>query len=192
MNPIEIIASLLGVVSVWFSVKRNIWVFPIGIVMVILYIVVFYQARLYSDMLLQVVYVFMQLHGWFEWSRGDRADDEKIAIGRLSLFQWGASGVVQVAGTIALGYTMSRFTDAALPWLDAFTTVMSLIAQWWVNKKYLENWVLWMLVDLIYLYQYTVKGLYLTTGLYFVFFILAILGYREWRKKSNLFVTHSY
>jgi nicotinamide mononucleotide transporter len=183
MSWLELVASVLGVISVWFVVKRNILTFPIGIVMVILYIVVFYQARLYSDMLLQVVYIVMQAQGWYEWSRGDRADDDKIAVGRLNMVQWGMSGGLQIAGTLAIGYGMARFTDAALPWLDAFTTVMSLIAQWWMNHKYLENWVLWIVVDLIYLYQYTAKGLYLTTGLYFVFFILAVFGYREWKKK---------
>lgn len=183
MNWLELTASILGVISVWFVVKRNIWAFPVGIAMVLLYIVIFYEAKFYSDMILQVIYVVMQAQGWYLWTRGDRAADDKIAVGRLNRRQWSVSGVVQVLGTLLLGYTMHRFTDAALPWIDAFTTTMSLLAQWWMNKKYLENWVLWITVDVIYLYQYSTKALYLTTGLYAVFTVLAVIGYFEWKRK---------
>jgi len=185
MNWLELTAAILGVISVWFVVKRNILAFPIGIGMVLLYIVIFYEAKFYSDMILQVVYVVMQAQGWYLWTRGDRAEDDKIAIGHLNSRQWAISGLVQVFGTLSLGYVMHRYTDAYLPWLDAFTTTMSLLAQWWMNKKYLQNWVLWITVDVIYLYQYSAKALYLTTGLYAVFTMLAIAGYIEWKKKSK-------
>ncbi len=183
MDWLEITACVLGVLSVWLLVRRNIWAFPIGIVMVALYIVIFYRVKLYSDMGLQVIFIVLQVQGWYDWSRGDRAADDKIAIRRLSSRQWIYTGVTQVFGTVLLGYTMHRLTDAALPWLDAFTTTLSLIAQWWMNKKYLENWTLWILVDVVYLYQYTVKDLYLTTGLYAVFLGLAAMGHVEWKKK---------
>jgi nicotinamide mononucleotide transporter len=184
MNWLELVASVLGVISVWFVVKRNILAFPIGIVMVLLYILIFYQAKFYSDMLLQVVYVVMQAMGWYEWTRGEHGDDDKIRVQRLSGRQWQLTAVIQVAGTLVLGTVMSRLTDAALPWVDAFTTTMSLLAQWWMNKKYLENWSLWIAVDAIYLFQYSAKGMYLTTGLYAVFFVLAIMGYVEWKRKT--------
>lgn len=183
-NWLEFTASVLGAVSVWFVVKRNIWAFPIGIVMVLLYIVIFYEAKFYSDMLLQIVYVFMQIQGWYLWSRSDRADDDKITVERFGVRHWQTTAALQVAGTLLLGYLMHRFTDAALPWVDAFTTTMSLLAQWWMNKKYLENWSLWIAVDVIYLYQYSAKELYLTTVLYGIFLVLAVMGYREWRLKT--------
>lgn len=183
---LELVASLLGVVSVWLVVRRNIWAFPIGIVMVALYTVVFYEARFYSDMLLQVAYIFLQAQGWYEWSRGDRAADDKIAVRRLSLNQWAITVAALALGTALLGCLMSRLTDAALPWVDAFTTALSLAAQWWMNKKYLENWAIWIFVDVIYLFQYSYKQLYLTTGLYAVFLVLAVLGHFEWKKKLAL------
>ncbi|MEI6408438.1 MAG: nicotinamide riboside transporter PnuC [Bacteroidota bacterium] len=185
-NWLECTASVLGAISVWFVVKRNIWAFPIGIVMVLLYIIIFYEAKFYSDMILQIIYVVMQMQGWYLWSQSDRAEDDKITIDQFGATQWRNTGILQVLGTIGLGYTMHRFTDAALPWVDAFTTTMSLLAQWWMNKKYLENWLLWIAVDVIYLYQYSAKQLYLTTGLYAIFLFMAIIGYREWKGKTRL------
>lgn len=181
LNVVEWIASLLGVVSVWLIVRRNVWGFPIGIVMVSLYILVFYQQKFYSDMLLQVAYIGLQLHGWYQWTRGDHDASEKIIPLRLTSQQVLLSGAAVLVGTVVLGYSMSRLTDAALPWVDALTTSLSLTAQVMMNKRYLENWALWIVADVIYLYQYGVKGLYATTGLYFVFLIMAIIGHREWR-----------
>lgn len=186
MNWLELIASVLGVTSVWLIVKRNIWAFPIGIVMVLLYIVIFYEAKFYSDMILQVIFVVMQIQGWYLWTQGDRAGDDKITVIQFTATQWRYTGILQILGTIGLGYTMHRFTDAALPWVDAFTTTMSLLAQWWMNKKFLQNWLLWIAVDVIYLYQYSAKQLYLTTGLYSIFLIMAIIGYREWKGKVQM------
>jgi nicotinamide mononucleotide transporter len=186
MNYLELFAAVLGVISVWLVVKRNIWAFPIGIVMVILYAIVFYHAKFYSDMILQGIYVVMQAQGWYAWSQGDRAQDNKIVVRQLLPRHWVLGMLFLLLGTLALGFTMQYFTDAALPWVDAMTTSMSLLAQAWMNSKYLQNWQLWILVDVIYLYQYSVKGLYLTTGLYFIFLILAIYGYWEWKQKWRL------
>jgi nicotinamide mononucleotide transporter len=183
MNVLELIAALLGVASVGLVVLRNVWAFPIGIVMVLLYAWIFWEQKFYSDMGLQFVFAVMQAQGWYLWSRGDRADDNKIAVSMLSTHQWAATAVFQVLGTWGLGYTMSRFTDASLPWIDAFTTTLSLAAQWWMNKRYVDNWTLWIVADAIYLYQYSAKGLYLTTALYAIFLGMAIFGYREWKRK---------
>jgi nicotinamide mononucleotide transporter len=186
MNVLELIAAILGAISVYFVVRRNIRAFPIGIVMVILYIAIFYQAKFYADMGLQIVYVVMQVQGWYEWSRGDRASDDKIAVRSLSPQQWQITGVLLAVGTLFIGYLTQRLTDASLPWIDAFTTTLSLLAQWWMNKKFLQNWILWIVADLVYLYQYSYKQLYFTTALYALFLGLAVWGYFEWRKKLRL------
>ena len=116
--------------------------------------------------------------------RLSKAYDERIAVRRFTYKSWLLSGLLLVFGTVLIGYLMSRFTDASLPWLDAGTTSLSLIAQLWMNKKYLENWVLWILADFVYLYQYGVKELYLTMGLYAVFLLLAVSGYLNWKKEE--------
>ena len=183
MNWLEIIASLLGVVTVWLVVRRNIWTFPIGIVQVTLAGIVCFQARLYSDALLQVLFGLMQVQGWVLWSRSDRAADDRIAIRSLGPLQWLWTGCVLLAGTFGLGYAMHTWTDADFAYRDAFCTVQSVLAQWWMNKRYLENWVLWIAVNQVYVFMYADKGLKFFAGLYAVFLVQAALGYIQWKQK---------
>lgn len=183
MNTLELVAAVLGGVSVWLVVRRNILAFPIGIVMVLLYVWIFFQAKLYSDVLLQIFFVVMQVHGWLEWQRGDRADDSKIAVRSLSELQWVWTGGLQLVGFLALGYAMDTYTDAAAPYMDAFVAVQSVLAQWWMNKRYVENWVLWIGVNQVAMFLYASKSLWFTTVLYAIFLVMAVTGYVEWRKK---------
>jgi nicotinamide mononucleotide transporter len=187
MNGLELVASILGIISVWLVVKRDVRAFPIGIAMVLLYIIIFYRARFYSDVLLQVAYVVLQAHGWYVWTHSERpADEDRIVPLRLSGRQWSWSLAAIAVGTLCLGSIMHALTDAALPWIDALTTSISLTAQVQMNRRYLENWLLWIVADIIYLYQYSAKALYLTTGLYAIFLIMAIIGYREWKARYDL------
>jgi nicotinamide mononucleotide transporter len=117
------------------------------------------------------------------WANSPRADDDRIRVQRLNTAQWLLTAALIIAGTLAAGYVLQQHTDASLPYMDAFTTSVSLLAQWWMNTKYLENWLLWIAVDVVYLFQYSYKALYLTTGLYAVFLVFAVVGYFEWRKK---------
>lgn len=184
-SPIEVIAAVLGGISVWLVVKRNIWAFPIGIIMVLLYVWVFYQSKLYSDMLLQVFFAVMQVHGWMEWRRSDHDSDSKITVRSLSTAQWLLTGGIQVFGFAGLGYVMDTYTDAASPYMDAFVTVESVMAQWWMNKRYVENWILWIAVDQVAIFLYASKQLYFTTALYVLFLAMAVMGYLEWAKNQK-------
>lgn len=184
MTYIEPLAALLGLWSVWLIIRRNVWGFPIGIIMVVLYAWVFYNARLYSDMLLQFAFIAFQVHGWVHWSRSPvDADDRRIRLRRLSAGQWVFTLLAGVAGTLALGTVMSKYTNAAIPFLDAGTTTVSLLAQWWMNRRYVENWLLWIAVDAVYLYQYGSQQLYYTTALYGIFLGMAFWGWQTWRKR---------
>lgn len=183
-GSLEIYAVIFGLIAVGLVVVRSVWNFPFGIVMVILYGWIFFEAKLYSDMLLQGVFLLMQIQGWVSWAGGEKSDDDLIKVRKLSQNQWIASGGAQVGGTLLLGWLMHRFTDAALPYLDAFTAVMSVIGQWWLNKRYLENWIFWIVVDVLYLYIYPSRGLYATAVLYLIFLGMAISGYWAWRKKT--------
>ena len=179
MSPLELTATLFGLASVWLTGRQNIWCWPTGLVMVSLYIVIFFEARLYSDMGLQVVYVFMQLYGWHNWLHGgqERSELSVCRLGRRRALVW---GLTIAAGTAALGTTMATLTDADLPYWDAATTVASLVAQWLMAKKVLESWAIWIAVDVVSVGVYGVKGLVLTCGLYAVFLVLASLGLRSW------------
>ena len=185
---LELPAVAFGLACVWLTVRQNIWCWPTGLVMVSLYIVIFYEARLYSDMLLQVVYVFLQFYGWHVWLHGG-PDRNRLSVSRMSARQAVAWLSVCGAGTVLLGTLMHRNTDASFPYPDAFTTVASLIAQWLMARKVLESWLVWIIVDVVSIGLYLAKELYPTAGLYMVFLFLATLGYFAWRRTVPVPVT---
>lgn len=181
METIEIIAVVFGLICVWLTVRQNIWCWPTGLVMVSLYIFIFLEAKLYSDMLLQVIYVGLQFYGWHAWLYGG-PDRSQLSVSRLAGRDVATWLAVCAAGTLALGGFMSHSTDASFPFPDAFTTTASLIAQWLMGRKKLESWLVWITVDVVSIALYSAKELYLTAGLYAVFLGLATLGFFEWRK----------
>ena len=181
MNPYETVGVVFGVISVWLTVRENIWCWPTGLVNVLLFVVVFWQAKLYADMGLQVVYTILSVYGWYEWLHGgkDRGERAVERTPRRVLVPLLIAGVI---GLASLGLFLRRATDAALPFWDAGTTSFSLVAQWMLTKKWLENWLIWIVVDVVYVGMYLYKQLYPTAGLYLVFLVLACLGFQAWTK----------
>lgn len=188
MIELEIVAVVLGLACVWLTVRQHIGCWPTGLAMVSLYIVVFFRAKLYSDMLLQVVYVFLQIYGWYAWLHGG-AGHTRLDVSRLPWRQVAPWMAVCIVGTAALGGAMSSYTDAALPYVDAFATVASLIAQWLMARKVLESWFVWIAVDVVSIGMYLSKSLHWTAGLYAVFLILAAWGWWEWRRSWQKLAT---
>ncbi|HZL86831.1 MAG TPA: nicotinamide riboside transporter PnuC [Pirellulaceae bacterium] len=180
MSWLEIIASALGLVCVWLTIRRHIGCWPTGLAMVILYIFIFYRAKLYSDMLLQVVYVPLQIYGWYAWLRGG-PDQTPLVVSRLPAWQFGLWLVAGAGPAHWLGHTMDTRTDAAFPYIDAIATIASLIAQWLMGRKVLESWLVWIFVDVLSIGLYLAKELYPTAILYCVLLILATWGWFEWK-----------
>lgn len=180
-SVLETVAVLFGIVSVYLSVRENIWSWPTGIVNVTLYIFVFFQARLYADMALQIVYIAISVYGWYEWLHGGRGRTE-LTVSRGTPRLAAVLTVLGVAAAALLGTLLSRYTNASLPYLDSTTTATSLIAQWMMAKKILENWIVWVAVDVVYVGMFLYKSLYLTAFLYAVFLVLATMGYMRWKK----------
>jgi len=149
---------------------------------VLLFIVIFYQVRLYSDLILHIVYVFLQIYGWHHWLFGGQGRD-RLPVTVLASFKLGIWVIACASGALLWGHLMARFTDAALPYPDAFTTVASLIAQWLLARKRLDAWYFWIAVDIAAVGIYFSKGLFLTTGLYAVFLLLAVTGFFTWKKR---------
>lgn len=181
MTGIEAAAVLFGLLCVWLTVRQSIWCWPTGLVQVVLFIVIFYDAKLYSDCILHVIYVGLQIYGWYHWLHGGE-DHGTLPVSTLTKRGKIAWPLVVLGGTIAWGYLMATLTDAAVPYGDAFTTVASLIAQWLMTQKKLESWLFWLAVDVIAIGIYWQKGLALTAGLYAVFLILALWGLLSWRQ----------
>ena len=182
---IELVAASLGALSVYWMTQQKPAAWPTGLLMVLMYIWIFYDARLYSEMLLQMIYVGMQIYGWWQWLRGGRQQPGRVvsSLGTLGIRQ---GLLIGLCITLALGLTMSRYTDANLPWLDAALTGFSLIAQYWMAKKRLQCWLLWVVLDVIYVGMFITAGLYLTAVLYMFFTALAVYGWLEWRLNLRL------
>jgi len=179
-SPLEGIAAVFGVVSVYLSTRQNIWSWPTAIVNVGLYTIVFYQGRLYGQMGLQPIYLALSAYGWYQWLHGG-AQRSELRVTRASPRLLATLAVLNLAAWIALAAILRR-TDAALPWLDALLATTSLVAQWMMTRKILENWVLWIAVDLVYVPMFISQGLYATAMLYAAFLVLALMGVVEWRR----------
>ena len=181
MSGLELVAALLGALSVYLSVRQNIWSWPTAIVNVVVYSFVFYQARLYADMGLQVIYTGLSIYGWYEWLHGGENRTE-LHVTRTSPRLGALLAGIGLAGSAALGLFLRGATDAALPFMDSFLSSTSLVAQWMMTKKKLENWLVWIAVDVLYVGMFIFKHLYITGGLYIVFLALAVRGYIDWRR----------
>ena len=181
MSLVEIVAVAFGLLAVWLTTRQSIWCWPAGLVQVVLFLFVFWDAKLYSDVILHAVYVVLQVYGWVYWKYGGK-DRAGIPVSRLPPITAGAWAGVIAAGTFTWGYGMASFTDAALPYWDAGIAVASLVAQYLMTRKYVENWVVWMAVDVVAVGVYGAKELYLTAGLYALFLVLCVLGLVSWVK----------
>ena len=180
MTPLEIIASALGITSVWLTVRQNPLCWPIGLVMVRLYAWFFFDARLYSLVLLHGVFAALQLYGWWQWRQDvDESGRRPVSAAGRNEILLGVSLALLLG--LLLGLVMDRLTEAVSPWPDALLTAFSLLAQLWMALKRWQCWVLWIAVDVLYVGFFAFQGYWLTACLYGVFTALAVLGLREWR-----------
>jgi nicotinamide mononucleotide transporter len=181
-TTIEIFGAIFGFLSVYFTIKQNIWCWFFGLLQVVLYCFVFYTSKLYSDMILHIIYIFLQVYGWYSWKYGG-SNKSTLRINLLTNTTFWIG--LTVLSTALLGYVMQTNTDASFPYEDAFITIASLVAQYLMIKKILGSWLFWIIVDVVAISIYFYKDLYFTSALYTLFLIMAIMGYLEWKKAYN-------
>jgi nicotinamide mononucleotide transporter len=181
---LEAVAVLFGLLSVWFAKKENLLVYPTGIVSVLIYVYICLSAGLYADMGINFFYFIMSVYGWYNWTRKDKTD-HVIPISANTLKQ----NLLSLAGTVVffliLQYILRNFTDSTVPYIDSTTTAIFIIGMWLMALKKIENWIYWIVGDIISIPLYFYKGLALTSFQFTIFLILAIMGYIEWRKKLH-------
>lgn len=184
-NPLEVIGVITGVLCVYLAAKNIIWNWPFAIISVSVYIVIFFEAKLYADMGLQFYFLAMNIYGWYFWSRKSNST-EKVPVVKIIRKEIILSVIGIILFTAILGFLLKNGTDAAFPFIDSFCTACSLIAQVLLARKVLENWLIWIFVDVIYVLVYAAKNLHLTAGMYVLYFVIAALGYRDWRRDYGL------
>ncbi len=162
MTIYEIIGTVTGVAGVWLAARENIWTWPAGMVSTLLLVYVCYEARLYADVGLNAFYFFTSAYGWYAWRHYNTPNSQaELPITRTQSWQWLWLIIFSVIFTLALGYTLTHFTNADLSYTDSATTGASLAAYWMMARKKLENWLVWLVVDSVYVGIYLYKELYL-------------------------------
>jgi nicotinamide mononucleotide transporter len=178
---LEYAAVITGIVTVWLSTRQRITAWPVALVNAALYFVVFQRDGLYANMGLQVVYFGLSCYGWYEWKFGGAGRTE-LPVTRTPARLVPTLVGIGVLGTVALGFLLADPAKPVVSWIDAGTTSTSLVAQWMLTRKLLENWLVWVAVDVVYVGLFLATGLWPTAGLYAVFFFLAAMGYVEWKR----------
>ena len=182
MSITEIIGFIFGVAGIWLTMRENTWCFPIGLVNVIVSLVLFFSQKLYSDCIQQIVYILLLSYGWYKWLIGENKKSElKISFSSNKLLVILLS--LCILFSLAAGFMFEKYTDASLPYWDASATALSFTAQWMIARKKIENWLLWMIVNSMYVGIYLYKDLLLYAVLFFIYFLLAVKGWMEWKKK---------
>lgn len=184
MGGIEIAAALLGVINIILVVRRSVWNYPFGIAMVALYFFVFWDAKLYSDALLQIFFLLIQAYGWWAWLRSPQVD-HGVAVEWMHWPQRVRWLLVTLVFIALWGTGMARYTDAAAPYADSTIAGLSVCAQILQSLRRVESWVLWITVDAFAVGLFAWRGLAVTSVLYALFFVLAVVGLREWARKAN-------
>ncbi len=182
--PIETIAVTAGFLNIYLAARNNIWNWLFGILTVSFYFVIFLNAKLYADMSLQLVFLFLQFYGIYQWLYGGTQRSARMISHAANNILCAAFFIAAVL-FIMIAFLLQHFTDSTTVYADAFVTALSLTAQWMMSKKWLEHWWLWIVVDVVSIQLYFSKGLYFTAGLYVVFLGLCVLGYRVWAKQCG-------
>lgn len=186
MEWLEFAGLVTGLLCVWLLIRENVWNFPIGLTYALISIVVFANAKLYADVFLNGYYVLMNAYGWYYWLYGQRSVQQGQA--RVSfaprttlLATLAAAGI----GTLVMGWLLRNHTDAAVPYWDSSITMLSFAAMWMTARKYIDNWAIWFVVDVIATGVYLYKGIEFYAVLYGVYLVMAVMGWRAWQRSMR-------
>jgi nicotinamide mononucleotide transporter len=184
MSAWEITAVVLALVYLVLAIRENIACWLAAILSTSIYIVLMYQAGLYMESALQVFYIAMAVYGWYSWKHGEGAEN-KLPVSSWSLKRHVVPLMLILLFTLASGFVLSRYSDAAMPYLDSFTTWGAIVTTWMVARKIIQNWHYWFIIDSVSVYLYASRGLWLTALLFVLYLVLIVIGYREWRKSMD-------
>lgn len=182
-NYIEILGTLLSIAYLLLSIRQNILLWPMGILSAALYVIVFFQAKFYADMGLNVYYLLVSIYGWASWVSAKNKTGVKMPVKNLRGLRLILAAFTFVFFFVGIGLILDNFTDSPLPYWDALTTSASVVATWMLTRKYIEHWILWVAIDLISMGLYIYKGLYPTAVLFVIYTVMAIVGYNQWNRE---------
>ncbi|MCK9159919.1 MAG: nicotinamide riboside transporter PnuC [Bacteroidaceae bacterium] len=195
MNYLELIGSIIGLIYLWLEYKVSIYLWIVGIIMPAIYIFIYYKAGLYADFGINIYYLFASVYGWIMWTYGDkfckrhnkdisRNDKKKemLPISSMKLRYYMPLTITFIVTFFVIAWILINYTNSNVPYLDSFTTALSIVGMWMLAKKNIEQWIAWVAVDGVSTGLYIYKGLYFTSILYGIYTIMAIFGYFKWKK----------
>lgn len=184
-NKVEISGTVFGLIYVWLSIRQSLYTWPVGIITSLLYFWVFFEAKFYAMMGLQGYYVLISIYGWWSWRQGtdSSSGESKLRLSYTTSELWIKLFVLNLLLTLIMYFLFGKYTDSPLPFGDTFTTSLSILATWMLARKKIEQWLIWIVVDLICAGLYLYKGLYPSVLLFLVYAAMAGTGFYEWRKE---------
>lgn len=187
MEYLEIIGTIIGLVYLWLEYHASIYLWVASVVMPIVYTFIFFDAGLYADMGIQIYYVLASIYGFICWKwvtsrKNKKGTTEELKIDHTPHRLISPLSFISITLTIVIAYILIRFTDSNVPWWDSVTTSLSIVAMWLMSRKYIEQWWVWLVVDVVSAGVYIYKDLYFTAGLYALYAVIAYFGYKKWKE----------
>lgn len=179
---LQIVGVALGLLYLYFEYKANIWLWIVGLIMPVVHGLLYYRSGLYADCAMEAYYILAGIYGLAVWLRRGANGQPKSRITHATARVWGIAAVMYTVAHVVIYYLLSTFTDSTVPAWDSFTTACSVVAYWMLSRKYVEQWLVWLVVDVVTVGLYIYKDIPLTAGLYALYSVLAVVGYMRWRR----------
>ena len=183
---LELLGLIFGLLAVWYLIRENILTWPSGIIYVLISFVIFYRTKLYADLALHFVFLVLNIYGWYFWIHGKKEKDQDLPVTTISIRLMMVLLVFCTVGVYIMGTLLRNYSDAAVPYWDSTTTVLSLVGMWLTARKKIESWYYWFVVDILATGIYVYKGIYFYATLYGIYIFLALAGYYSWRKSMRV------
>ena len=186
-NILEIVGVAIGLIYLWLEYKASIYLWIASIVMPAIYLFVYYDAGLYADTALNIYYLVIAIYGWIAWKynisfSSKKTQKKELKISHVAPRQWIALILLYAVSQIVTSTLLINFTESDVPWLNGLTTALSIVGMWMLARKYIEQWIVWLVVDILSAGLYIYKGLYPTAALYLLYTVIAVFGYMKWKK----------
>jgi nicotinamide mononucleotide transporter len=181
-NWVEIVGAILSLIYIGLSIRQKVSLWFFGIISSLFYIVVFFQSGFYADMSLQFYYVVISIYGWINWKQGKESSEHELASTTMTKRIWLIS--IVAIGVIYFMYylILANFTNSTIPKSDSFVGALSVVGTWMLARKFIENWLVWIVADALSIGLFIYKGLYPTAVLFVIYTVLAVVGYWQWKK----------
>lgn len=185
MQTVEIIGAIIGLVYLYLEFKASKWLWPVGVVMPVVYIWIFFQSKFYADMGVNIYYLFASIYGWIHWNRHKKSELEELPITHTPkkyILPLTVFGILLFA---FIAFILARFTDSPVPYGDSLTTALSIVGMWLLAQKYVEQWWFWFVINIVSCGLYIWKGLHTTSILFAIYSVISVFGYFKWKKMMH-------